>query len=164
MGKAVRCKKFVWSQRLFLFSTNSASDSFGSAADHGPKILRFVLPKIGEKMSTYSVQERWDALFDSDLRDFGLTAWKTWLACMRFSMYCPSTVFSDLSRRFSSLTWPTNQRWVLWLSTNHSSPCPPGEWGRPACSATPTPARSAAPSPPARPKIFWFNVTKIFLT
>ena len=118
MGKAVRCKKFVWSQRLFLFSTNSASDSFGSAANHGPKILRFVLPKIGEKMSTYSVQERWDdALFDSDLRDFGLTAWKTWLACMRFSMYCPRTVFSDLSRRFSSLTWPTNQRWVLWLST-----------------------------------------------
>ena len=58
MGKAVRCKKFVWSQRLFLFSTNSASDSFGSAADHGPKILRFVLPKIGEKMSKYSVPRK----------------------------------------------------------------------------------------------------------
>ena len=111
----MRYQKFVWSQRLFLFSTNSASDSFGSATDHGPKILRFVLPEIREKM--HSVQERWDALFDSDLRDFGLTAWKTWLACMRFSMYCPRTVFSDLSRRFSSLTWPTNQRWVLWFST-----------------------------------------------
>ena len=117
MGKSVCALWKVWSQRLFLFSTNSASDSFGSATNHGPKILRFVLPKIREKMSTYSVQERWDALFDSDLRDFGLTAWKTWLACMRFSMYCPRTVFSDLSRRFSSLTWSTNQRWVLWLST-----------------------------------------------
>ena len=54
----VRYQKFVWSQRLFLFSTDSASDSFGSATDHGPKILRFVLPESREKMSTYSVQEK----------------------------------------------------------------------------------------------------------
>ena len=36
-----------------------------------------------------------------------LAGWNTELAAMRFSMYCPSTWFSDLSLRFSSLTLST---------------------------------------------------------
>ena len=57
MGKSVCALSSIWSQRLFLFSTNSASDSFGSATDHGSKILRFVLPKIRENVNIFCTRK-----------------------------------------------------------------------------------------------------------
>ena len=53
--------------------------------------------------------------FELFLLKFGLlwtlysSTWNTALACMRFSMYCPRTEFSDLRRRFSSLTPSTRE-------------------------------------------------------
>ena len=63
-----------------------------------------------ESMTTTTMVPRTNQNTKLDLLDLGLTAWKTWLACMRFSMYWPSTLFSDFSRIFSSLTLST--RWV----------------------------------------------------